>query len=227
MNKLKAFLPDSDATFRFGTALAEAIVPDDGAIITLSGPLGAGKTALVQAVAHGLGVREIVNSPTFTMLNEYHSGQLPLYHMDLYRLSEADGRAATDLLLCEMDEFIHTRMVAMIEWAELLQQQDAAGSDLVQALDHLMIELSFATVRQAADKPAAGTQEATRPLINACAPGATFARAQDRGSDESVPEKHINKDEEGRLACLLACGQRSAALLNRLCGSIADMLIYS
>lgn len=77
------------ATEQAGAALAECLQPGD--LIGLTGDLGAGKTLLVQGIARGLGVPpEVrVTSPTFTLINEYHGGRLPLYHADLYRIEQA------------------------------------------------------------------------------------------------------------------------------------------
>jgi len=69
-----------------GKAIANDLVPNT--VLLLDGDLGAGKTALVKQIALGLGIAETITSPTFTLINEYYSGKLPLYHMDLYRLEQ-------------------------------------------------------------------------------------------------------------------------------------------
>ena len=97
--------------------------------------MGAGKTTLVQGLAQALGVTETVSSPTFTMLNEYHSSRLPLYHLDLYRLSE-DSQAVSELLATELDQFIDGKMVAVFEWADLF-------STYFDQLDHLVVNLTY------------------------------------------------------------------------------------
>ena len=86
-----------------------------GLVIALSGDLGAGKTQLVRGVARGLGCHGRVHSPTFTLVNIYEGGRLPLFHLDLYRLEslEAIQRAG-------MDEYLQPDGVAVIEWAERL-----------------------------------------------------------------------------------------------------------
>ncbi len=71
-----------------GAALAEHLSP--GAVIAYRGDLGAGKTAFTRGLARGLGITEPVTSPTYTIVNEYTSGRLPLFHFDMYRLSSAD-----------------------------------------------------------------------------------------------------------------------------------------
>src|SRR5699024_9340822 len=74
-------------TMKLAAKLASLLKPGD--VITLEGDLGAGKTTFTKGIAHGLGVKRVVNSPTFTIIKEY-SGELPLYHMDVYRLENSD-----------------------------------------------------------------------------------------------------------------------------------------
>lgn len=120
---------------------------NDSCLIALEGPLGAGKTTFVKGLAQGLGVKEVVQSPTFTMLNEYHSGRLPLYHLDLYRLSESSEsqrQALGDQLLLELDEFVGGTMVCVIEWSELFKLIKIDGQDIsyLDELDHLTIRFA-------------------------------------------------------------------------------------
>lgn len=81
---LNIFLADSGETQRLGYLLGKYL--PSGIVILLSGNLGAGKTTLVQGIGKGLGIQELIVSPTFTLINEYLDGRLPLYHLDLYRL---------------------------------------------------------------------------------------------------------------------------------------------
>ncbi len=93
--------------------LARSLTP--GSVVLLFGDLGAGKTAFVRGLAEGLGVpTEEVSSPTFTLVQEYRGGRLPLYHADLYRLN--DAREIADLGLDELGE----NGVLAIEWADKL-----------------------------------------------------------------------------------------------------------
>lgn len=112
----RSHLPSLAATQAFGHQLGRGLQP--GAVILLSGDLGAGKTTLVQAIAQGLGIAEPVNSPTFVLLNEYLTGRSPLYHFDLYRLEPA-GVAGLDPELYWEGFEVEPGIVA-IEWAERL-----------------------------------------------------------------------------------------------------------
>ena len=89
-------------------------VAQSGWVIGLSGDLGAGKTQLVKGLARGLGAVDRVHSPTFTFINEYESGRLPLFHLDLYRLDTRDQIVGAGL----EPYFYQPTGVAVIEWAE-------------------------------------------------------------------------------------------------------------
>ena len=84
-----------------------------GAVLALSGDLGAGKTHFVKGLAAGLGTAASVTSPTFTLLHEYPGGRLPLYHFDFYRLDDAD-----EALRIGLDEYLDGDGACVIEWAE-------------------------------------------------------------------------------------------------------------
>jgi len=113
-------------TQRIGRALGRAA--QRGTCLALIGPLGAGKTQLAKGVARGLSVRSVVNSPTFIIVNE-HAGRLPLFHVDAYRLTDADeGRAAGVFDERQADG------VTVIEWADRLDGWLPA--------DHLRIEIT-------------------------------------------------------------------------------------
>ena len=101
-------------TEALGEAWAREARP--GWVIALSGDLGAGKTQLVKGLARGLGVTERVASPTFALVNEYTTGRLPLFHLDLYRLDTLEQIRGAGL-----EEFLHTRGVTVVEWAEKME----------------------------------------------------------------------------------------------------------
>jgi tRNA threonylcarbamoyladenosine biosynthesis protein TsaE len=102
------------ATESLGEAWGRAA--QSGLVIALSGDLGAGKTQFVKGLARGLGVTARVHSPTFTLVNEYGGGRLKLFHLDLYRLE-----TAAQILSAGIEEFLSPDGVAVIEWAERLE----------------------------------------------------------------------------------------------------------
>ena len=102
-------------TLALGEKLGKAAKP--GQIYTLNGDLGVGKTVLTQGFAKGLGITEAVNSPTFTIVQVYEKGRLPLYHFDVYRIGDIE----------EMDEigyedYVYGEGVCLIEWANLIEE---------------------------------------------------------------------------------------------------------
>lgn len=101
-------------TTRLAGKLAELAVP--GTVIALDGDLGAGKTTWSQAFAAAIGVRDVVNSPTFTIIKEYEGETLPFYHMDVYRLSQEE---ADELGL---DEYFFGDGATVVEWASLIEE---------------------------------------------------------------------------------------------------------
>ena len=86
-----------------------------GDIVCLSGTLAAGKTEFTKGFAHGLGIDEMVTSPTFTIVNEYNCGRLPLYHFDVYRISSLEQMQDSGY-----EEYFYGGGVCVIEWAELI-----------------------------------------------------------------------------------------------------------
>ncbi|WP_207694543.1 tRNA threonylcarbamoyl adenosine modification protein YjeE [Enterococcus sp. DIV0212c] len=96
-------------------ALAKTIglVADPGDTIILSGDLGAGKTTMTKGIALGLGIDQMIKSPTYTIIREYQQGRLPLYHMDVYRIENG----ADDLGL---DEYFEGDGLSVVEWGKLL-----------------------------------------------------------------------------------------------------------
>jgi tRNA threonylcarbamoyladenosine biosynthesis protein TsaE len=95
------------------------IVGEKGAFVSLFGEIGAGKTAFARMVAKDLGVEEKVTSPSFVILNEYHSGKLPIYHFDLYRLENEGVKTIID----ELREYSTGKILTFVEWAEFSQSQ--------------------------------------------------------------------------------------------------------
>ena len=86
-----------------------------GDVLCLYGDLGAGKTAFVQGLAKGLGIDEHITSPTFTIVKEYE-GRLPLYHFDVYRISDSD-----EMYEVGFDEYVYGEGVSVIEWPQLIE----------------------------------------------------------------------------------------------------------
>ena len=83
-----------------------------GEIITLDGDLGAGKTAFVRGLARGLEITDTVSSPTFTIVNEYRHGRIPVFHFDVYRISSSE-----ELYDIGWDDYVNANAVIVIEWA--------------------------------------------------------------------------------------------------------------
>ncbi|MCI7469116.1 MAG: tRNA (adenosine(37)-N6)-threonylcarbamoyltransferase complex ATPase subunit type 1 TsaE [Lachnospiraceae bacterium] len=128
-------------TEQFAADLAAKALPGD--VYTLTGDLGVGKTVFAKGFAKGLGITEPVTSPTFTIVQEYLSGRLPLYHFDVYRIGDPDEMEETGFY-----DYIDRGGVVLIEWAELIEDvlpenrteitisKDLAGDD-----DYRLIEV--------------------------------------------------------------------------------------
>lgn len=102
----------AEETVELGKKIGAFLVSND--TLALTGPLGAGKTTLIQGIAQGLEVKDYVTSPTFIIINEYQ-GRVPFYHIDLYRL---DNQEQVEEL--GIEEYFNRRGVCVIEWAEKL-----------------------------------------------------------------------------------------------------------
>ena len=100
-----------EETERVGAALGAVLAP--GSILAYEGDLGAGKTAFTRGLARGLGATEQVTSPTYTIVNEYLSGRMPLFHFDMYRLASAD-----DLWDIGWEDYLERGGVCAVEWSE-------------------------------------------------------------------------------------------------------------
>jgi tRNA threonylcarbamoyladenosine biosynthesis protein TsaE len=110
-------LPDSRATYALGQRLGHTCPA--GTVLLLSGDLGSGKTTLVQGLGAALGISDAISSPTFTLINEYLEGRIPLYHIDLYRLDTAEIEALN--LDLYWDDWETTPGIVAIEWSERLE----------------------------------------------------------------------------------------------------------
>lgn len=112
----------AEQTEKIGQYLAQTLT--GGMTIAFSGDLGAGKTAFVRGVAVGLGIDERVTSPTFTIVNEYEGGRLPLFHFDMYRLGGED-----ELYDIGWDDYLSRGGVCAVEWSERIP--DALDADVI------------------------------------------------------------------------------------------------
>jgi len=121
-------------TERFGQALGQLLFP--GAVVALIGPLGAGKTILTRAIAHGMGLSDpsMVTSPTFVLIQEYHA-RLPIYHFDVYRLKQG-----SDFIDLGAAEYFAGTGVSIVEWADKV-------TSLLPS-EHLQIELQIVGEQQ-------------------------------------------------------------------------------
>ena len=110
--KIMEFITNSPIeTEAVGMALAEKLSAGD--VIAYEGDLGAGKTAFTRGLARGLGIADPVTSPTYTIVNEYLSGRLPLFHFDMYRLSSVD-----DLFDIGWEDYLERGGICAVEWSE-------------------------------------------------------------------------------------------------------------
>jgi tRNA threonylcarbamoyladenosine biosynthesis protein TsaE len=132
----------ADDTRALGEAIAPLLRLHD--VLVLTGELGAGKTTLVQGIAHGLGAQEHVASPTFTLVREYTSGRIPIAHVDVYRLDRVQ-----DVVDLALDELEDGACVLIVEWGDAVEE--------LLPDDRLRVELT--TVDPA------GTDEARRIVI--------------------------------------------------------------
>ena len=112
-------------TEELGARLAERLEP--GAVIAFTGDLGAGKTAFTRGLARGLGISDRVTSPTFTIVNEYEGGRLPLFHFDMYRLGSSD-----ELFDIGWEDYLARGGVCAVEWSENVSGALEEGSVLVE-----------------------------------------------------------------------------------------------
>ena len=90
-----------------------------GTFVCLFGDIGAGKTTFSKFAATSIGVEEKITSPSFVILNEYHSGKIPVYHFDLYRLENVGVKSIID----ELEQYSEGKILTLVEWAEFSQNQ--------------------------------------------------------------------------------------------------------
>lgn len=129
MKKFEKICKTLDDTKELAQNFAKLI--KDGCFINLYGEIGAGKTAFVKLVADALDVKEKVTSPSFVILNEYHTGSIPIYHFDLYRLENEGVRTIVD----ELREYSEGKQVTFVEWAEFSQDE--------VPFNHLQINVTY------------------------------------------------------------------------------------
>ena len=120
-----------EETEAVGEALGKVL--EAGTVIAYKGDLGAGKTAFTRGLARGLGCRELVTSPTYTIVNEYLGGRLPLFHFDMYRLNSSD-----DLFDIGWEDYLERDGVCAVEWSENVE--DAMENPIVITIEKLSDE---------------------------------------------------------------------------------------
>lgn len=131
----------SEQTYELGKSLGQQAKP--GQIYCLDGDLGTGKTVLAQGFAAGLGISEAVSSPTFTIVQVYEEGRLPLYHFDVYRIEDVDEMSEIG---CE--EYFFGQGVCLVEWSSQIEElipEDAIKieleKDLTKGFDYRKITI--------------------------------------------------------------------------------------
>lgn len=130
-----------EETFDLGRRMGADAKP--GQIYTLNGDLGAGKTIFTKGMAAGLGIEEPVSSPTFTIVQEYSGGRLPLYHFDVYRIGDPE-----EMEEIGYDDYFFGEGVCLIEWAELIREllperviSVSIEKDLEKGFDYRLIHI--------------------------------------------------------------------------------------
>lgn len=114
MKEKTIIIRDENETKKFGIDLAQDLEP--GAVIALTGDLGTGKTTLTKSIAAGLGIDDVITSPTFNIVKEYRSGRLPLFHFDVYRIGDVE-----EMYELGYEEYFYGEGVCIIEWADLIE----------------------------------------------------------------------------------------------------------
>ena len=111
------FVETLKETLYLGEKLSQKLNPKS--VVLLEGPIGAGKTSFVQGIAKGLSISEDITSPTFAISHHYNSGNIPLIHLDLYRLENISS--AKEVFFAEEEEAIQNKAILVIEWPELIE----------------------------------------------------------------------------------------------------------
>ncbi len=139
MNIIETF--SAGETFALGQKIGRTAKA--GAVYTLIGDLGVGKTVFTQGVADGLGIKEQVNSPTFTIMQVYEEGRMPFYHFDVYRIGDVEEMAEIGY-----EDYFYGDGVCMIEWADLVEDilppvytQVTIEKDLKKGFDYRRISI--------------------------------------------------------------------------------------
>ena len=134
-------------TFAFGKKMGEEALP--GQIIAINGDLGVGKTVLTKGLAEGLGITEPVCSPTFTIVQIYDEGRLPLYHFDVYRITDPE-----EMEEIGYEDYFFGQGVCLVEWAELIHDLMPENTiwiridkDLQKGFDYRRIEVTYEKFR--------------------------------------------------------------------------------
>ena len=137
---IESFCPED--TFALGQKIGELVKP--GTVISLVGDLGVGKTVFTQGLAKGLGITEPVNSPTFTIVQEYEDGKMPFYHFDVYRISDVE-----EMYEIGYEDYFFGQGICLIEWAELIEDilpenviHITITKDLDKGFDYRRIEIT-------------------------------------------------------------------------------------
>ena len=140
------FITNSPAeTEAVGAALARCLTP--GSVVAYRGGLGAGKTAFTRGLARGLGITDSVTSPTYTIVNEYLQGVMPLFHFDMYRLASAD-----DLFDIGWEDYLERGGVCAVEWSENVEEaMEGAVFVTIQRLDEEKRRITIEGGKELAD----------------------------------------------------------------------------
>ena len=116
MEKFKEIIISNESeTKKFGIELGKGLKKGD--VVALIGDLGTGKTTLSKYIGEGLGISEMITSPTFTIVQEYHSGRLPLYHFDVYRINDSE-----EMFELGYEEYFYGDGVSIVEWADQIME---------------------------------------------------------------------------------------------------------